>query len=142
MVKEVEEKEPILENTVYIAPADYHLLIEKDLTFSLDYSEKENYSRPSIDITFQTASEAYGKDLLSVLLSGASTDGSNGLVAVKQNGGVVIVQDPSSAQVAFMPEQALTKVKADFILSAGEIAGIINRFSENDARNKSHPGSI
>jgi two-component system chemotaxis response regulator CheB len=75
-VKEVEEKDQIETRTVYIAPPDYHLLFEKDKTFSLDFSEKLHYSRPAIDISFETAAEAYGPSLIGVLLSGANADGS------------------------------------------------------------------
>jgi two-component system chemotaxis response regulator CheB len=125
-VKEAEEKEPILANTVYVAPADYHLLIEKDQTFSLDYSEKVNYSRPSIDVTFQTASEVYGDRLAALLLSGASADGAEGLETVKSYGGLVAIQDPLSAQVPYMPEQALKRVKSASVLDVDAIPRFIN----------------
>lgn len=126
VVREVEEKEPILANTVYVAPADYHLLIEKDQSFSLDYSEKVNYSRPSIDITFQTASEVYGDRLAGLLLSGASVDGAEGLEMIKSNGGIVAVQDPKSAQVPYMPEQALKKIKDAIVLDIDAMSEFIN----------------
>lgn len=126
-VKEAEEKEQISRNTIYVAPADYHLLIENDFTFSLDYSEKVNYSRPSIDITFQSASEVYGDKLAALLLSGANADGSEGLETIKANGGIVAVQNPSSALVAYMPEQAIKRVKTDFILNIEEISDFINK---------------
>ena len=74
-VKEVEDKDPILKHHIYIAPADYHLLLEKDLTFSLDISEKVNFSRPSIDVTFETAADAFGDSIIGLLLSGANADG-------------------------------------------------------------------
>lgn len=126
LVKEAEEKEAISPNTIYIAPADYHLLIEKDHTFSLDYSEKVNYSRPSIDITFQSASEAYGSRLAALLLSGANADGAEGLRIIKDNSGIAAVQDPSSAHTAFMPQSALALVKPDFILDREAISSFIN----------------
>src|SRR3982750_938634 len=77
-IKEAEEKEPLLPGTIYLAPADYHLLIEKDYTFSLDASERINYSRPSIDVCFETAAEAFGQKLVGILLSGSNIDGTNG----------------------------------------------------------------
>src|SRR4051812_36549015 len=78
-VKEAEEKEPLLPGHLYIAPADYHLLIEKDCSLSLDDSEKVNYSRPSIDVSFESAADACGTSVIAVLLSGANTDGVEGL---------------------------------------------------------------
>lgn len=125
-VKEVEEKEKILPGTIYIAPADYHLLIEKDHSFSLDFSEKVNYSRPSIDVTFSVAAEAYGAALACLLLSGGNTDGTEGLLCVKKAGGITAVQDPSTATVPFMPQHALSKMQPDYILMVNEIASFIN----------------
>ena len=128
-VKEAEEKEEILQNTIYVAPADYHLLVEKDYTLSLDYSEKINYSRPSIDSTLQTAAEVYGERLAALLLSGANSDGSEGLSIVKSNRGLAAVQDPLSALVPFMPQQALRKIKADYILDVESMSNFINRLN-------------
>jgi two-component system, chemotaxis family, protein-glutamate methylesterase/glutaminase len=125
-VREAEEKEPVLPNMIYIAPADYHLLLEKDHTFSLDVSEKVNYSRPSIDISFESAAEVYGPSLLAILLSGANADGAAGMKKVKELGGTCIVQDPNSAEVAFMPRQAIEQVNIDKIIPATELARFIN----------------
>jgi two-component system chemotaxis response regulator CheB len=129
VVKEVDEKEPILPGTIYIAPSDYHLLIEQDYTFSLDYSEKVNYSRPSIDVTFQTAAEVYKEGLACLLLSGSNSDGVEGLKSVKQWGGKALIQDPASAQVPYMPAQAEKLVKIDLILPIESIAEFINLWS-------------
>jgi two-component system chemotaxis response regulator CheB len=125
-VKEVEEKDPLLPGLIYIAPADYHLLIEKDYTFSLDVSERVNYSRPSIDVCFETGAEALGQKLVGILLSGSNIDGTNGLQVIKQFGGVTVVQDPQSAESHFMPKQAIDRGAADYILNPVEIAGFIN----------------
>jgi two-component system, chemotaxis family, protein-glutamate methylesterase/glutaminase len=125
-VQEAEEKEQLKPGNIYIAPADYHLLIEKQHTVSLDFSEKINYSRPSIDITFQTAAEAYGPSLVCILLSGANEDGAAGLVAVKEAGGFIVIQDPLTAEVSYMPEQALKVVKPDKILKGSDLASFIN----------------
>jgi two-component system chemotaxis response regulator CheB len=125
-VKEAEEKEPIVPNTIYVAPTDYHLLLEKDHTFSLDVSEKVNYSRPSIDITFESAAEVYGPSLLGILLSGANADGAEGMKRIKELGGICLVQDPDSADVGFMPQQAIEQVNVDKILPADQLAGYIN----------------
>jgi len=125
-VKEVDEKEAIVAGTVYIAPSDYHLLIEQDRTFSLDYSEKVNYSRPSIDVTFQTAAEVYHMHLCCLLLSGSNSDGVNGLKTVKTWGGQALIQNPDSAQVSYMPAQAKLNVKIDRILDIEDMGDFIN----------------
>lgn len=106
-VTEVEDKDPIVPNHIYIAPADYHLLIEDENTFALDSSEKVHFSRPSIDVTFESVAAVYGHKALAVLLSGANADGAAGMKQVKLAGGTAIVQDPQTADVSFMPEQAV-----------------------------------
>lgn len=116
-VKEVEDKDPILKHHIYIAPADYHLLLEKDLTFSLDVSEKINFSRPSIDVTFESAADAFGESVIGLLLSGANADGVNGLQAIRDKGGRIAVQDPKSAEVPYMPQQAVDRLTIDLLLT-------------------------
>ena len=125
-VKEIEEKEKIKPATIYIAPPNYHLLIEKDETFSLDASEKINFSRPSIDVTFESAAEVYRDDLVCFLLSGANSDGTLGLQKVKKRGGRAIIQNPGSSIVPFMPEYAVEHVKIDQILDLEKMAKYIN----------------
>jgi two-component system chemotaxis response regulator CheB len=125
IIKEVEEKEPIQPGTIYIAPADYHVLIEADHSFSLDYSEKVNFSRPSIDVSFRCAADVYGPDLVCVLLSGGNADGTEGVEYVKESGGVVVVQDPSTADVPYMPQHAISRVNVDFIVPAEELPAFI-----------------
>jgi two-component system chemotaxis response regulator CheB len=127
-VKEVEDKDVAEPGTVYVAPADYHLLIEKNHEFSLDISEKVNFSRPSLDVTFESAAEVYGPSLVGVVLSGANADGSNGLRAVKQRGGLIIAQRPETAQVAYMPQQAILNNTIDFVFNVNELATFINSF--------------
>lgn len=124
-VKEVEEKEIIIDGTIYLAPADYHVLIEADRTFSLDYSERVNFSRPSIDVTFRCAADVYQKDLACVILSGGNADGAEGMEYVKGKGGLVVVQDPISAEVPYMPQHAVARVPVDFIISAEELPSFI-----------------
>ena len=126
-VREVEEKEPILPGTVYVCPSDYHVLIEKDHSFSLDYSERVHYSRPSIDVSFRSAADAYGPQLLAVLLSGANQDGAEGLEYVKMKGGITIVQDPLTADVPFMPRSALSLLAPDHVLRPKEMPALIFR---------------
>jgi Chemotaxis response regulator containing a CheY-like receiver domain and a methylesterase domain len=125
-VKEAEEKEPILPGHMYIAPADYHLLVEKDYSFSLDVSEKVHYSRPSIDVTFESAAEAFGPKAIAILLSGANIDGAAGMQKIKECGGVCIVQEPGSAEVGVMPQQAIDTVAVDKILPTEKMAAWIN----------------
>jgi two-component system chemotaxis response regulator CheB len=110
-IKEVEEKEPILPGTLYLCPADYHVLVEKDYTFSLDYSERVQYSRPSIDVSFLSAANVYGRGLIGLLLSGGNADGAEGLQYIRERGGVTVVQDPSTADVPYMPQQAISLIR-------------------------------
>ena len=130
-VKEAEEKELLLPGVIYIAPSDYHVLVEMDHTLSLDYSEKINYSRPAIDASFQTAAEVYQDRLACILLSGSNADGVDGLKYVKQWGGMVVIQNPDNAQVAYMPNQAKSQVKIDHILNAEDMAEFINLLSQS-----------
>jgi two-component system, chemotaxis family, protein-glutamate methylesterase/glutaminase len=125
-VREIEDKEKILPSVIYIAPANYHVLIEKDDSFSLDVSEKINYSRPSIDVSFETAADVYGPAAAALLLSGANADGTEGLKCIKEKGGKVLIQQPSSAEVSYMPEQALKEIDAYAVLKTEEIAAFIN----------------
>lgn len=125
-VKEVEDKDPLEAGSIYVAPADYHLLIEDKHTFSLDASEKVNFSRPSIDVTFESVAEIFGKSAIAVLLSGANSDGTAGLAAIKQNGGTTVTQDPTTAQVPFMPQHAMQEIPIDYVLNPEEMPEFIN----------------
>jgi two-component system, chemotaxis family, protein-glutamate methylesterase/glutaminase len=126
-VKEAEEKENITSGVIYIAPPDYHLLFEKGRTFSLDFSEKVHYSRPSIDVSFESAADTYGGSVIAVLLSGANADGAKGLDHIKKAGGVSIVQDPAEASVSYMPQQAIDNFEVDYIADTNTIADIIKK---------------
>ena len=125
-VIEIEDKTEIKENTIYIVPSDYHLLFENENTVSLAGSEKMNYSRPSIDVTFRSASEVFGESTVGVLLSGANADGVEGLKYIKKNGGKVWIQDPESADVDYMPKQAVKNVSYDLIFLPENLAENIN----------------
>ena len=129
LVKEAEEKDVLQGGTIYLAPPDYHLLLESKGDLSLDYSEKVNFSRPSIDVTFASAARLYGPALLAMLLSGANADGVEGLRIVQEMGGTVAVQDPATAEVKYMPAQAVEQGGVDKILPAGEMAAYINAFA-------------
>ncbi len=131
-VKEADEKEDIVGGYVYFAPPNYHLLIEEDETFSLSSDEKVNYSRPSIDVLFESAAEVYGNRLAGVILTGANNDGASGLNLIKKNGGLAVVQEPCSAESPYMPRAALELVEADYILSPEEIGTVlVNLGDEN-----------
>lgn len=130
-VKELEEKEFLTPGTIYISPPSYHTLIEKDESFSLDASEKVNFSRPAIDVTFESAAAVYGKELFALLLSGANSDGTLGLIEIKQHGGLVAVQDPESAVVSFMPHHAQEHAEVELSLKIEEIAPFINQLNDS-----------
>lgn len=129
VVKEAEEKEALSPGTVFIAPADYHLLIESDFTISLDYSEKVNYSRPSIDVTLSSAAQVYKTHMAALLLSGGNTDGKEGLEDVMAFGGIAAVQHPDDAEVDFMPKHALHALDIERVLNTEEMAPFINDFA-------------
>jgi two-component system chemotaxis response regulator CheB len=124
--KEAEDKEPVAEGFSYFAPGGYHLLIERDGCFSLNVDEPVCYSRPSIDVLFETAARAFAKDVVGILLSGLNSDGARGLHEIKKHGGLTIVQDPKSAQYTDMPEAALKLFTPDLVLPPLDIADFLN----------------
>ena len=120
-VKEANEKENIQAGHVYFAPPNYHLLIENDRTFSLSIEEKVNFSRPSIDVLFESAANVFGPRLAGIILTGANNDGAEGLRLIKEKGGLAIVQDPQTAESRFMPGAALQAVQPDFVFGLAEM---------------------
>ncbi|HKI89080.1 MAG TPA: chemotaxis protein CheB [Draconibacterium sp.] len=120
-VKEAEEKEYIKSNTVYFAPPNYHLLVEKNHTFSLSTDEKVNFSRPSIDVLFETAAWTYKENLLGILLTGMNNDGAAGLQTIKKYGGITITENPETAHAQIMPRSAIEMFTPDFILDLKDI---------------------
>ncbi|MCW3080636.1 chemotaxis protein CheB [Segetibacter sp.] len=125
-ILEPDDKALIEKPCIYIAPQNYHTLIEKDRSFSLDYSEAIKFSRPSIDVTFESAARVYKNNLLSILLSGANNDGTDGIKTVIKNGGSAIVQDPSTAEFPAMPRSALAAVPDVAVLNFFRISNYIN----------------
>ncbi|WP_165246102.1 chemotaxis protein CheB [Paludisphaera soli] len=121
-VKEAEDKERIVGGMVYLAPPDYHLMVEEDRRLSLSSEEPVRYSRPSIDVLFETAAEAYGPGLVGIVLSGANSDGARGLRAICDAGGVGLVQSPDQALASAMPHAALLACPEAAAMSLGEIA--------------------
>ncbi len=122
-VKEAESHEKINPGFVYFAPPNYHLLIESDYSFSLTTDEKHNFSRPSIDILFESAAWVYANNLIGVVLTGANSDGAYGLKMIKDFGGMSIVQNPASAIAQVMPRSALKIAKPEFQVVLEDIAG-------------------
>ena len=121
-VKDVVDKEPICPGVVYIAPPDYHLLVERGASFSLSRDEKVNYSRPSIDVLFESAADVYREACLAIILTGKNNDGASGLKMVVAAGGMAIVQDPKNAQASEMPRAAIKSAPMASVLALSEIA--------------------
>ncbi len=130
VVGEPEDKEPIEPGHIYVAPANYHLLVEEEY-FSLTTEAPVRYSRPSIDVMFGSAAHAYGERLIGVVLTGANEDGSRGLQCVQEYGGYPIVQDPATAEVSTMPAAALTRVPTAVKLPLDDIAAHIVDVAKN-----------
>lgn len=130
-ISEAGEKEPILPGHIYFAPPNYHLLIEADRTFSLTIDERVNFARPSIDVLFESAADAYGKNLTGVVLTGANHDGAKGLHRIHLCGGLTIVQDPSTAAASAMPLSVLKIFQPDHVLPLEEIAALLIKNETN-----------
>lgn len=127
-VQEPEDKDPIQTDQIYLAPQNYHLLLEADGNFALEYSEPVCFSRPSIDVTLQSAVTAGAKNLLVVLLSGANTDGAEGIAAVLKAGGQALIQSPEGAEFPAMPGGALVRNPEAPARDIPEISGYLNHF--------------
>jgi two-component system, chemotaxis family, protein-glutamate methylesterase/glutaminase len=119
-VCEPHDKDPIERRHVYVAPADYHLLVE-DEHFALSTDSRVQYARPSIDVLFESVAEAYRERAIGIVLTGANQDGAAGLAAIKERGGVAVVQDPATAERRAMPDAALAATGADAVLPLAEI---------------------
>ena len=124
-VREGEDKEPALPGTIYFAPPDYHLLVERDGTLSLSSDEEVLFSRPSIDVLFESAADAFDDAVVGVVLTGANPDGANGLKAIADAGGEAIVEDPAAAYCSAMPLAALARCNTARVLPLGRIAGYL-----------------
>jgi len=138
-IKEADEKEKIASGNVYIAPANYHLLIENDKTFSLTIDERVNFARPSIDVLFESAAEAYKNKLIGVVLTGSNNDGAKGLRRIKECGGMAIIQDPETAESPNMPASAIAAclsgrqaVQPDYIVSLEKIVQLLIKISQTN----------
>jgi two-component system chemotaxis response regulator CheB len=132
-VLEPEDKETIAPGRVYLAPRDYHLLIE-GRHFALSTDAPVCYARPSIDVLFESAADAYGKGVIGVILTGKNRDGARGLAAIKGGGGLAVIEDPATAESREMPEAALAATVADRVLPLAEIAPCLNDLCAATAR--------
>jgi two-component system, chemotaxis family, protein-glutamate methylesterase/glutaminase len=119
-VQDAEDKMAIERGKVYIAPPDYHLLVERG-SFALSVDERVQFARPSIDVLFESAAHSYGPGMIGIILTGANEDGAAGLAAVKARGGVALVQDPRDAERRTMPDAAIAATAADAVLPLEEM---------------------
>jgi len=120
-LKEISDKDPVQSNHIYIAPANYHTLIEQGGYFALDVSEAVWYSKPSIDVTFESAADIFKEKCVAILFSGANQDGAQGLLNLKNAGSLTLVQDPGDADMPEMPLHAININAADYVLRTEEI---------------------
>lgn len=126
-VTEAVERQQVQSGVVHLAPSGYHLLVESDLHFALSIDPRVNHARPSIDVLFHSAAEAWGDGLLGVVLTGANADGAAGLRRIRQLGGLAVVQSPADAEATAMPQAALDIAGADYCVPLSDIAPLLNR---------------
>jgi len=135
-VKEADEQERIVAGCAYLAPPNYHLLVERDGLLSLAADGYVSYARPSIDVLFESAVTAFGAAVIGIVLTGANSDGARGLAAIKAAGGLAIVQDPADAEASQMPAAALAATQPDYVLSLADIAATLSRVAAQVMRRK------
>jgi two-component system, chemotaxis family, protein-glutamate methylesterase/glutaminase len=133
-VKLAEDKEPIAPGIIYLAVPGYHLLVEAGRTFALSLDERVHFSRPAIDVLFETAAEAYGPALMGIVLSGANADGAAGLKAIGDRGGITAVQSLESAEMIAMPAAALQAAPGSFELNVNGLIDILCAHGEVNGR--------
>jgi two-component system chemotaxis response regulator CheB len=131
-VCEAQDKDPIERGTIYFAPPDYHLLVDEGPHLALSTDELVHFSRPSIDVLFETAADVYGERLLGIVLTGASEDGAAGLAAVHRAGGWTVAQDPATADVSIMAEAAIKRTPVDFVLTLEQIANVLRTMADGE----------
>lgn len=124
-VMEAQDKQPLVPSTIFVAPPDYHLLVDQGPQLALSSDELVHYSRPSVDVLFESAADVYGDTLLGVILSGANSDGAVGLRCVEQHGGLTLVQSPSSALASAMPLAALGATSRSAVLDPYQLAEVV-----------------
>jgi len=129
-VREACEREHAHDNTVYIAPGGYHLLVEDGGRMALSADERVAFARPAIDVLFESASHVYGRELVGIVMTGANHDGAHGLLCVRRQRGIAIVQEPLDAEASAMPQSALDLAGADHCVPLRDIAPLLNRLCE------------
>jgi len=130
-VLEPDDKEHIETGNIYLAPSNYHLLVEHKGALALSNDEPVHYSRPSIDLLFESAAESYQQSVIGIILTGANQDGAAGLKIIKEKGGYTLAQDPTTAEVDTMPLAAIAAAKPDMILPLKDIAPFLIKFCKN-----------
>lgn len=128
-IKEADDQDAILSGTAYLAPANYHLLVEDRDHLTLSVDPPVSFARPSIDVLFESAAEIFGPQLIGIVLTGANFDGSRGLARVKACGGLAVVQDPKEAEAAQMPRAALACAEVDHVLPLASIAPLLEQLA-------------
>lgn len=126
-IAEAHERQPVTEGAVHVAPAGYHLLVENDRHFALCVDGHVRYSRPSIDVMFGSATDVYSANLIGVVLTGANSDGAEGLARIRRRGGVAVVQTPEGAEAPAMPRAPLEQAGSNYCFPLEEIAPLLNR---------------
>jgi two-component system chemotaxis response regulator CheB len=132
-VVEPEDKEPVRRSHAYLAPRDYHLLIENG-SFALSVDPAVSFARPSIDVLFESAADAYQDGVIGVILTGANRDGANGLAYIRSRGGLAMVEQPASATCRELPEAAIAQANPDYILPVTEMAAVLHKLSSTVPR--------
>ncbi len=132
-LSEPNDKEAIAPGRVYLAPRDYHLLIEKD-GFALSTEAPVGYARPSVNVLFESAADVYREHVVGVVLTGANTDGARGLAKIKAYGGLCVVEDPAGAESRGMPEAAIAATSVDAILPLAQVAPYLNQLCQHEPR--------
>lgn len=135
-IKQADEKEKIEPGFVYIAPPDYHLQVEAAKAFSLSSDEPVHFSRPSIDVLFETAAMVFKDKLIGIILTGSNIDGTAGVMAVNKYGGLTIAQKPDEAQFPFMPEAAIKTKKINHIWTLSEIQEFLSKLTNTSNEKK------
>lgn len=128
-VKEAEDGEPILRGTIYVGPADEHLLVSKG-KIQLAHSRLIRFSRPSIDVMFASVAATYGRHVMGVILSGSNRDGADGIAAIKRAGGVTVAQSPESAEFRIMPQAAIDTGCVDHVVTLDKMGRTLSRLSQ------------
>jgi two-component system chemotaxis response regulator CheB len=133
-MKMAEDKEPIAPGTIYLAVPDYHLRVEAGRTFALSMDERVHFSRPAIDVLFESAAQAYGPALMGIILSGANADGAAGLKAIGDRGGIMVVQSLESSEMIAMPAAALEAAPGSLELDVPGLVEILRAYGDVNGR--------